>query len=57
MAFLIIKHFDIEGPGTLVDFLRRKGIGWDTIELGEGERLPKSPKEYEAVVALGGPLV
>lgn len=56
MIFLIIKHIDIEGPGTLGEFLRQKGIPWDTVELGSGERLPPSPKGYDAVVVLGGPM-
>ncbi len=56
MKFLIIKHIDIEGPGTFGDFLREKSIGYDTVELGLGERLPQSPQGYEAVVVLGGPM-
>ncbi|MFA5089995.1 MAG: type 1 glutamine amidotransferase [Candidatus Omnitrophota bacterium] len=56
MKFLIIKHIDIEGPGTLGDFLYQQGIHWDTLELGSGERLPQSPEGYDAVVALGGPM-
>ena len=56
MAFLIVKHIDIEGPGTLGDFLQKKNIRWDVVELGRGERLPQSPKDYAAVVILGGPM-
>lgn len=56
MTFLVIKHIDIEGPGSLGDFLRQKDIRWDTVELGNGGHLPKSPKGYDAVVALGGPM-
>ncbi len=53
---LIIKHIDIEGPGTFGEFLRKKGIHWDTVELANGGRLPSSPKGYRAVVVLGGPM-
>ena len=56
MTFLVIKHIDIEGPGSLGDFLRQKDIRWDTVELGSGGHLPKSPKGYDAIVALGGPM-
>lgn len=54
--FLIIKHIDIEGPGTLGDFLRAKGIQTRTVELGEGEPLPVSLEGIKAVIVLGGPM-
>ena len=38
---LIIKHIDIEGPGTLGDFLKRQGRAFKIIELGAGESLPR----------------
>jgi len=53
---LIIKHIDIEGPGTLGDFLRSKGEPFCIIELGAGERLPVDLTAYKAVVVLGGPM-
>lgn len=56
MKFLILKHIDIEGPGTFGDFLKRKQIPWDTVELDKGGRLPEGPAGYGAVVVLGGPM-
>ena len=53
---LIIKHIDIEGPGTLGDFLKSKGEDFCIIELGAGELLPDDPKVFKAVVVLGGPM-
>ena len=53
---LIIKHIDIEGPGTLGDFLRRKGRAFKIIELGAGELLPRDLTGVDAVVVLGGPM-
>ena len=53
---LIIKHIDIEGPGTLGDFFKSQGEPFETIELGAGEILPSSPGKYKAVVVLGGPM-
>jgi GMP synthase-like glutamine amidotransferase len=53
---LIIKHIDIEGPGTLGDFLNTQGEDFCIIELGAGEGLPADPKVYKAVVVLGGPM-
>ena len=53
---LIIKHIDIEGPGTLGDFLDSQGEACCTLELGAGEPLPVDAKAYKAVVVLGGPM-
>jgi GMP synthase (glutamine-hydrolysing) len=53
---LIIKHIDIEGPGTLGDFLKAQGEDFRIIELGAGEKLPEDPKAFKAVVVLGGPM-
>jgi len=53
---LIIKHIDIEGPGTLGDFLRSQGEPFRIIELGAGEPIPTDPHLFKAVVVLGGPM-
>ncbi len=53
---LFIKHIDIEGPGTLGEYFQRKGKPFDTIDLGEGEKLPASLDRYDAIVSLGGPM-
>ncbi len=53
---LIVKHIDIEGPGTLGNFLKEQGESFGIIELGLGERLPDDPKAFKAVVVLGGPM-
>ena len=53
---LIIKHIDIEGPGTLGDFLKSKGEIFEIVELGAGEKLPSNVHEYKAVIVLGGPM-
>jgi len=53
---LIIKHIDIEGPGTLGDFLKAQEEPFCIIELGAGGQLPADPKVFKAVVVLGGPM-
>jgi len=53
---LIVKHIDIEGPGTLGDFLESKGEAFRTVELGGGEPLPADLKPFKGVVVLGGPM-
>ncbi len=53
---LIVKHIDIEGPGTLGDFLKAQGEAFTIVELGAGEKLPLDPTAFKAVVVLGGPM-
>ena len=53
---LIIKHIDIEGPGTLGDFLAREKILFKLIDLGAGDKLPTDFSSLKAVVVLGGPM-
>jgi len=53
---LIVKHIDIEGPGTFGDFLKSKGEPYQIVELGAGEPLPDDPKKFKAVIVLGGPM-
>lgn len=52
---LIIKHIEIEGPGTLGEFF--KETAWQTriVELDKGDTLP-SVDECEAIISLGGPM-
>jgi GMP synthase (glutamine-hydrolysing) len=53
---LIIKHIDIEGPGTLGDFFKAQGEPFRIVELGAGESLPPDPGIFKGVVVLGGPM-
>jgi len=54
--FLIVKHIDIEGPGTFGDFLNEHKRPFKTVELGAGEHLPSDLSGIKAVVVLGGPM-
>lgn len=51
-----IKHIDVEGPGTLGDFFRRKEVNAITIDLARGDRLPDDLSNIDAVISLGGPM-
>lgn len=53
---LIIKHIDIEGPGTFGDYLAQKNMPYRIVELGAGETLPQMLDGIKAVVVLGGPM-
>lgn len=51
-----IKHIDIEGPGTIGDFLTDNARLFSIIDLSKGDVLPASLKGIEAVILLGGPM-
>ncbi|OHB86731.1 MAG: hypothetical protein A3D13_01160 [Planctomycetes bacterium RIFCSPHIGHO2_02_FULL_40_12] len=56
MKVIIIKHIDIEGPGTIGDFLDGSGIPYHVIDIFNGEPLPDSLSDTSAVIVLGGPM-
>jgi len=56
MKVIIIKHIDIEGPGTIGDFLDSSGIPYQVIDVFNGEPLPDSLSDTSAVIVLGGPM-
>ncbi len=53
---LFIKHIDIEGPGTLADFLEDNKLPYTVIDLSQGDKVPKLEKDFQAVISLGGPM-
>ncbi len=56
MKFLVLQHLSVEHPGVLRDFWNGAGIGWDAVELDEGEAIPSNLGDYDALVAMGGPM-
>lgn len=53
---LFIKHIDIEGPGTLGNYLDQQGYELKVIDLSNGDIFPSDLDYIEAVVSLGGPM-
>ncbi len=53
MKVLVLKNVHQEGPGTMEDFLKRKGIIYRVIEL-ESERITED--NYDILVIMGGPM-
>ena len=52
---LIVKHIQIEGPGTMDEFLKNSILEVKTVELGQ-EALPQDLSRIDAVIVLGGPM-
>jgi GMP synthase-like glutamine amidotransferase len=55
MRFLVFQHIAIEHPGIFRDFFAADGIGWDAVELDEGETIPDLAG-YDALWVMGGPM-
>ena len=52
----IFRHYPIEGPGYLADFLESKGIPWTLVAIDAGEAVPTRPDAYSGLVFMGGPM-
>jgi GMP synthase-like glutamine amidotransferase len=53
---LAIKHIDIEGPGSIGDFLHDAARLISIIDVGRRHFLPHDLKNIEAIISLGGPM-
>jgi len=53
---LIVKHIEIEGPGTIEKFFNRRSRQSVTVNMSLGECLPAIRDDLEAVIFLGGPM-
>ncbi|MFA5089087.1 MAG: type 1 glutamine amidotransferase [Candidatus Omnitrophota bacterium] len=53
---IIIKHIDIEGPGTAQAFWERAAVPMEIVELHKGRHLPTDISQAEGVIVLGGPM-
>src|SRR3990172_12507970 len=54
MSVLILKNTPAEGPGTIEDFLREKGIAVTIVNL-QSEAMPDAAN-FDTLVMLGGPM-
>ncbi len=55
MKFLVLQHINIEHPGIFLNYLKNDQIKIDTVELDEGEKIPKLDP-YDAMIVMGGPM-
>lgn len=53
MRILVFQHLASETPGSLRPFMRADGAVWDTVQLDEGERIPRL-EDYDALFVMGG---
>lgn len=53
---LIIRHIDIEGPGSIGEFFNNTSWKVRMVCLDKNETLPKTTEGIEAIIVLGGPM-
>ena len=56
MKVIILQHISIEDPGYIKDLMIKDGVNLTTIELDEGEKIPKDLKKFDAMFCMGGPM-
>jgi GMP synthase-like glutamine amidotransferase len=53
---LVLQHIACEGLGSLENFFKEKGMGFDYRQLSDGDRVPENLENYCAWILLGGPM-
>ena len=56
MKVIILQHIKIEDPGYIKDLMIKDGAELTTVELDEGEKIPKNLSKYDAMFCMGGPM-
>ncbi len=56
MKVIILQHIKIEDPGYIKDLMIKDGAELTTVELDEGEKIPKDLSKYDAMFCMGGPM-
>ena len=53
---IILQHIKIEDPGYIKDLMIKDKVNLTTIELDEGEKIPKNLNNFDAMFCMGGPM-
>ena len=56
MKAIVLQHIKIEDPGYIKDLMLADGWNLTTIELDEGDKIPKNLNEFDAMLCMGGPM-
>ena len=56
MNIIVLQHIKIEDPGYIKDLMLGDGFNLTTIELDEGEKIPKDLSKFDAMLCMGGPM-
>ena len=56
MEAIILQHIKIEDPGYIKDLMLADKWRLTTIELDEGDKIPKNLNQFDAMFCMGGPM-
>ena len=56
MKIIVLQHIKIEDPGYIKDLMLNDNDDLKTIELDEGDTIPKDLSIYDAMFCMGGPM-
>ena len=56
MEAIVLQHIKIEDPGYIKDLMIADGWKLVTIELDEGDKIPKNLNQFDAMFCMGGPM-
>ena len=56
MEIIILQHIKVEDPGYIKDLMLSENCKLTTIELDEGEKIPKDLNKFDAMFCMGGPM-
>ena len=56
MEIIILQHIKVEDPGYIKDLMLLDGVNLTTIELDEGEKIPKNLSKFDGMFCMGGPM-
>ena len=56
MKAIVLQHIKIEDPGYIKDLMLADGWNLTTIELDEGDKIPKNLNEFDVMLCMGGPM-
>ena len=53
MNILVLQHIKIEDPGYIKDLMLDDRVNLTTIELDEGEKIPKDLSKFDGMFCMG----
>ena len=56
MNIIILQHIKIEDPGYIKDLMLADNFNLTTIELDQGEKIPKDLTKFDGMFCMGGPM-
>ncbi|MCG7546289.1 type 1 glutamine amidotransferase [Pseudoalteromonas sp. MM17-2] len=54
MTYLVLKHHEAEGLGSIAQWLIKNNLNWEEVEYAQA--LPQNVESYSGIIILGGPM-